>query len=81
MDRFFSESPPLIAILDKDAVRSKRPAKYIDIEEAEYRRNSSVVSASARQATDNVFGGSKEGESPTMEEDVGVGGEYHRKGF
>lgn len=42
MDRFFHESPPIFVFRDKDIIRSGCPQKFIDIEEADYRRNSVV---------------------------------------
>lgn len=50
MDRFFREDPPLFVNFDKDACRKRRPEKYIEHEQHEVRRHSSVHSASAKTA-------------------------------
>lgn len=45
IDRFFRENHDILVFRDKDAIASKRPAAYIEHEQREVRRNSSVVSA------------------------------------
>ncbi|KAL8700104.1 MAG: hypothetical protein Q9201_005633 [Fulgogasparrea decipioides] len=45
IDRFFREDAKVLVFRDRDAVSEKRPAKYIEHEQTEIRRNSSVVSA------------------------------------
>ncbi|KAL8690822.1 MAG: hypothetical protein Q9218_003818 [Villophora microphyllina] len=45
IDRLFREDAPLLIFRDKDAIKEKRPAKYIEYEETQVRRNSSVISA------------------------------------
>lgn len=47
IDRFFREEARVFVFLDRDAVREKRPLKYIEHEEREVRRNSSVLSETA----------------------------------
>lgn len=44
IDRYFTGHCPLFVFTDKEAIQEKRPEKYIEREETEYRRNSSVVS-------------------------------------
>lgn len=44
IDRYFRESARVFVFRDKDACSSKRPLAYIEHEEREIRRNSSVVS-------------------------------------
>ncbi len=50
LDRFFRESPSLFVFKDKDAVSSKRPQKYVEHEEGEIRRHSSVSPAAMNEA-------------------------------
>ena len=45
IDRVFRENQNILIFRDKDAIASKRPAAYIEHEQREVRRNSSVVSA------------------------------------
>ncbi|CAF9934910.1 MAG: hypothetical protein HETSPECPRED_009404 [Heterodermia speciosa] len=45
IDRLFRENQSILIFRDKDAISSKRPAAYIEHEQREVRRNSSVVSA------------------------------------
>lgn len=45
IDRLFRENQKILIFRDKDAIASKRPAAYIEHEQREVRRNSSVVSA------------------------------------
>ena len=45
IDRLFRENQNILIFRDKDAISSKRPAAYIEYEQREVRRNSSVVSA------------------------------------
>lgn len=45
IDRLFRENQNILIFRDKDAISSKRPAAYIEHEQREVRRNSSVVSA------------------------------------
>ena len=52
MDRFFREDPPLLVNFDKDACSKRRPEKYIEHEEKEVRRHSSVGSVSAKTAAE-----------------------------
>jgi Sugar (and other) transporter len=42
MDRFFQENKSIIVFRDKEATASKRPARYWEIEENEYRRFSAI---------------------------------------
>ncbi|KAJ9641523.1 hypothetical protein H2201_004007 [Coniosporium apollinis] len=42
LDRYFHDKPSLFVNRDKDAISSKRPQKYIEYEEGEIRRHSSV---------------------------------------
>jgi len=50
VDRFFTENHSVLVFRDKDAISSKRPARYQEHEEGEMRRNSSVRVAEATQA-------------------------------
>ena len=45
IDRFFRENQDIIIFRDKTATSSKRPEAYIEHQENEIRRNSSVISA------------------------------------
>ncbi|KAL8869995.1 MAG: hypothetical protein Q9174_003856 [Haloplaca sp. 1 TL-2023] len=45
IDRFFREGGPVLVFRDKDAIATKRPLAYVEHEEAEVRRNSSVLGA------------------------------------
>ncbi|KAL9581981.1 MAG: hypothetical protein Q9212_003568 [Teloschistes hypoglaucus] len=47
IDRLFREDVGVLVFRDKDAVCEKRPAKYVEYEQNEVRRNSSVVGAGA----------------------------------
>ncbi|KAL9106162.1 MAG: hypothetical protein Q9227_008754 [Pyrenula ochraceoflavens] len=51
IDRLFRDGVPLFVVLDKDAVSSKRPAKYIEHEQSEVRRNSSVDPVALRRGS------------------------------
>lgn len=42
MDRFFRENQNILVYKDKEAISPHRPRKYIEYEEGEVRRNSSV---------------------------------------
>ncbi|KAI4207104.1 MAG: hypothetical protein LQ348_000688 [Seirophora lacunosa] len=44
IDRFFREDAKVLVFRDKDAISEKRPLKYVEHEQSEIRRNSSVVS-------------------------------------
>lgn len=44
IDRFFRENQSVFIFRDKDATSSKRPQAYIEHEQTEVRRNSSVIS-------------------------------------
>ncbi|KAI4183355.1 MAG: hypothetical protein LQ346_006356 [Caloplaca aetnensis] len=65
IDRFFREDAKILVFRDKDAISEKRPQKYIEHEQNEVRRNSSVISANpealrkrmASMARANVEGG------------------------
>ncbi|KAK3061080.1 hypothetical protein LTS18_007064 [Coniosporium uncinatum] len=54
VDRFFTENQSIFVFRDKDAISSKRPARYQEHEAGEMRRNSSVAVAEATQARDDV---------------------------
>ncbi|OAG10399.1 general substrate transporter [Paraphaeosphaeria sporulosa] len=43
IDRYFTGHAPLLVFLDKEAIQEKRPEKFVEREQTEYRRNSSVV--------------------------------------
>ncbi|KAI4119247.1 MAG: hypothetical protein LQ345_000841 [Seirophora villosa] len=45
IDRFFREDAKVLVFRDKDAISEKRPLKYVEHEQSEIRRNSSVVTA------------------------------------
>ena len=44
IDRYFTGHAPLLVFMDKEAIQEKRPEKFVEREQSEYRRNSSVVS-------------------------------------
>ena len=44
IDRLFRENDSIFVFKDKDAISSKRPLAYVEHEEAEIRRNSSIIS-------------------------------------
>ncbi|KAK4993745.1 hypothetical protein LTR66_005935 [Elasticomyces elasticus] len=50
LDRYFREEGKLFVFRDKDAVSSKRPQRYIDHEQGEIRRHSSVSPAQMNDA-------------------------------
>jgi hypothetical protein len=50
VDRFFLENNSLLVFRDKEATQSARPEKYIEQEQSEVRRHSSVASADATAA-------------------------------
>ncbi|KAL6718938.1 hypothetical protein ACLMJK_003173 [Lecanora helva] len=50
IDRLFRENENIFIFTDKDAISSKRPLAYIEHEQREVRRNSSVVSANPEAA-------------------------------
>ena len=52
MDKFFTENPPLLVFRDKDATSKGRPEKYLEREQQEMRRHSSINSVSAKTAAD-----------------------------
>ncbi|KAL8962994.1 MAG: hypothetical protein Q9193_000696 [Seirophora villosa] len=45
IDRFFRDDAKVLVFRDKDAISEKRPLKYVEHEQSEMRRNSSVVTA------------------------------------
>lgn len=47
IDRFFAGRCPLLVYKDKEAIASTRPTKYLEQEQDEMRRNSSVVAGDA----------------------------------
>lgn len=51
IDRYFMDQPSLLVFRDRDAISRKRPQKYIDNEEVQVRRNSSVDFRAARRAS------------------------------
>jgi hypothetical protein len=51
LDRFFTENQNILVFRDPDAVSSKRPSRYIEKEQDELRRNSSISPQIARDAT------------------------------
>ncbi|KAE9976735.1 hypothetical protein EG328_002450 [Venturia inaequalis] len=50
LDRYFTENQNILVFRDKDAISSKRPARYAETEEEEVRRNSSISPQTAREA-------------------------------
>lgn len=44
IDRYFTGHAPLLVCMDKEAIQEKRPERYLEREQTEYRRNSSIVS-------------------------------------
>ncbi|KAF2192596.1 general substrate transporter [Zopfia rhizophila CBS 207.26] len=52
IDRFFAGHAPLLVFRYKEAIASKRPERFIEHEQEEVRRNSSVVPADARAAVE-----------------------------
>jgi hypothetical protein len=53
IDRFFAGHAPLLVFKDKEAIAEKRPQKFIEREQQEMRRQSSVVAGHAAAATEN----------------------------
>ena len=53
IDRYFTGNCPLLVFLDKEAIQEKRPERYIEREQDEMRRNSSVVPGQVGAALDN----------------------------
>jgi len=51
LDAYYRESPPLLVFRDKDVTSSKRPAKYIEAEDANVRRASSVDAGTFRRSS------------------------------
>ena len=51
IDRYFREQPGLLVYKDKDAISSKRPQKYIEHEQRELRRASSVDPGTLRKGS------------------------------
>lgn len=47
MDRFFQENQDILVFRDPDARSARRPAKYVEQEQAAMRRNSSIAPADA----------------------------------
>lgn len=63
IDRLYAGQTPLLIFRDKEATSSKRPQRFIDHEEGEVRRHSSVVAVHVHAANSNVArenGGEKE---------------------
>lgn len=54
IDRLYAGQTPLLIFKDKEATSSKRPQRFIDQEEGEVRRHSSVVAAHVHAANSNV---------------------------
>lgn len=54
LDRYFAGDAPLLVFKDKEVIASHRPQKYIENEQAEVRRHSSVV-ASDVHAANNAY--------------------------
>ena len=50
IDRLFRDNQNILVFTDKDAISSKRPLKYIEHEQREIHRNSSVVSGMDHEA-------------------------------
>ncbi|QDS68493.1 hypothetical protein FKW77_010860 [Venturia effusa] len=50
LDHYFTENQNILVFRDKDAISSKRPARYAEEEEEEVRRNSSISPQAAREA-------------------------------
>lgn len=46
MDRYFSEDPRVLVCFDREAVRKRRPERFVQREDEDVRRNSSVFSRS-----------------------------------
>ena len=54
LDRYFRESPPIIVSGDKTVTSSKRPDAYIEHEQSEVRRHSSLAPAEMSKAAEAV---------------------------
>jgi hypothetical protein len=50
IDRFFHGEAPLLVFRDKEAIASRRPEKYVQMEQEEIRRHSSVVAGDVAAA-------------------------------
>lgn len=54
IDRVFAGDTPLFIFRDKEAIMEKRPDRFIDYEQGEMRRHSSVVPAHVHAAQRNA---------------------------
>jgi hypothetical protein len=53
MDRIFVGHAPLLIFRDKEAIAEKHPQRFIQLENEEVRRHSSVVTAHVQLANEN----------------------------
>lgn len=67
MDRYYTENPKLLVFRDKDATSKHRPDRYIEREQHEVRRHSSVNAVSAKTAAEKYRTSVSEG-TPSEEE-------------
>ena len=81
IDRLFRENQNILIFRDKDAIASKRPAAYIQHEQREIRRNSSVVSANPEAVRKRLAKMTEANEEMDAEKgDLdGYGAEHHEK--
>lgn len=79
LDRYFTENQNILVFRDKDAISSKRPAKYAEEEEEEVRRNSSVSLQATREAQAR-FRGSLTGREGGGEDKGGIDGNVEKQG-
>lgn len=67
MDRYYTEDPKLFVFRDKDATSKRRPQRYVEREQHEVRRHSSVNAVSAKTAAEK-YGSVSEGSATGDEE-------------
>lgn len=61
MDRYFRDNHNIIVCRDKDAISSKRPAAYKELEQNEMRRHSSVTAGEVSSAAEKRRKGQLQG--------------------
>jgi len=72
LDAYYRTSPPLLVFRDKDVKSSKRPAKYVEAEEDNVRRASSVDAATFRRGS-RLSGSNQQGMSRMSHSTLGGG--------
>jgi hypothetical protein len=72
IDRIFVGDTPLLIFRDKEAIASKRPERFTQMEHDEVRRHSSVVPAHVQRANDKY-------RNSDHEEEKGKSGDYMKE--